>query len=350
MQAIPLVHTTRGYLSNGAVGSADEGAVHVENVHLGSAVVVDIRGNILWQAGDPHYPVFTRSTLKPFQALPFMLDDGPARLGLDPAELALMCASHNAEDKHIAVVRGLLGKAGCDETHLQCGCHAPMFYEALGKTPPADGKWSQVHHNCSGKHAGFLAWCRLHDVSFADYVDPAHPLQQRIRSMLSDLTGLEQKDLPMGMDGCSAPNFAMPLSRLAWLYARLAQGSNDAKYGAAMGDLRDAMVARPDLVSGENRSDLYYMQAGGGDWVTKVGADGVQLIGIRSRGIGIAVKIVDGNNRAAQTATVSALSQLGLLQGEGRALLERYGRIPLINAAGRNVGDVEATYSLEKIA
>jgi L-asparaginase II len=340
MKPIPLVQTTRGYLPD---------SVHIENIHLGSVAVVDVTGKLLWQAGDPHYPVFTRSTIKPFQALPFLLDDGPAKLGLRQEEIALMCASHNGEDKHLEVVRGLLGKSGYEERHLQCGCHAPMFYEATGQTPPTEGRWNQLHHNCSGKHSGFLAWCRLHDVSPEGYVDPAHPLQQRIRATMAELAGCRESDLPMGLDGCSAPNYALPLAGLAHLYARLAQGGNDPRYGAAMGDLRDAMMAYPDLVSGENRSDLFYMRYGKGDWVTKVGADGVQLIGIRSLGIGIAVKIVDGNNRVAQVATVAALSQLGLLGEEGAELQERYGRLALINARGLHAGNIEPAFLLQKV-
>jgi L-asparaginase II len=341
MKPIPLVQTTRGYLPD---------TVHVENIHLGSVAVADYTGKLLWQAGDPHYPVFTRSTIKPFQALPFLLDDGPAKLDLRQEEIALMCASHNGEEKHLEVVRGLLGKSGYEERHLQCGCHAPMYYEAVGQTPPEDGRWNQLHHNCSGKHSGFLAWCRLHDVSPEGYVDSAHPLQRRIKATMAELAGCAESELSMGLDGCSAPNYALPLDRLAQLYARLAQGGNDPHYGAAMGDLRDAMMAHPDLVSGENRSDLFYMRFGKGDWVTKVGADGVQLIGIRSLGIGIAVKILDGNNRAAQVATVAVLSQLGLLGADAAELQERYGRPALINARGLHAGNIEPAFSLQKAA
>jgi L-asparaginase II len=339
MKAIPLVHTTRGYLP---------GSYHVENVHFGSIAVVDAAGRLLWQAGDAQYPVFTRSTIKPFQALPFLMDGGLDKMGLTPDELALMCASHNGEEKHLGVTRSLLEKSGFEERHLLCGCHAPMVYEALGKVPPPDGQWSQLHHNCSGKHSGFLAWCRLHDIDPAGYVEPSHPLQQRIRAVMADLAQCSESDLPMGLDGCSAPNYALPLSRLAHLYARLAQGSNDPHYGAAMGDLRDAMIARPDLVSGENRSDLYYMQSGQGDWVSKVGADGVQLVGVRSLGIGIAVKIIDGNNRVAQTAMVEALSQLGLLGDGASVLRERYGRPAIMNAAGLHAGNIEPVFSLQR--
>jgi L-asparaginase II len=318
MPVIPLAATTRGYPDSGNV---------IENIHLGSVAVVDTHGRLLWSAGDPDYPTFTRSALKPFQALPFILADGPARFGLS-----------------------ILNKIGLDPGHLECGCAVPLHYEFTGQKPPPDAHWTPLHHNCSGKHSGFLAWCRLHDAPTANYVDRAHPLQQAVRSTLADAIGVAPEAMPVGLDGCSAPNYAMPLSRLAHLYARLAHGPQDPQLGGAMGTLRDAMIARPDLVSGEERTDLHWMTAGGGDWVTKIGADAVQAIGIRSAGIGIAIKITDGNVRALHPTVYAVLDQLGLLNAARRELLERY-RQPLIkNARGAVAGDIRTLFKLARQA
>ena len=337
MHPVPLVETTRGYPASGNI---------VENVHMGSVAVVDARGKLLWYAGNPHALVFTRSALKPFQALPFVLDDGPARFNLSCAELALLCASHSGEAAHLRGVQNILAKAGFDEQDLECGCAEPLHYANTGTVPPAHPTWSQLHHNCSGKHSGFLAWCRLHDVPSAGYVDPAHPLQQRIRSTIGALAGMPGDQLAAGMDGCSAPNYALPLDRLAHLVARLAQGSADPDYGAAMGALFDAMRHHPDMVSGSERSDLHYMQAGRGDWVSKIGADAVQTIGIDSAGFGIAIKVSDGAKHALHTATFSVLDQLGLLDAERRAMLSRYRNPVLRNARGAIVGDIRASFTL----
>ena len=339
MQPVPLVATTRGYPDSGYV---------IENVHAGSVAVVDATGQLLWSAGDPDYPTFTRSALKPFQALPFILSDGPARFGLTQAELALLCASHSGEDKHVEGVRSILAKIGLDENHLECGCQVPLYYEMTNRPVPAGRIWSAIHHNCSGKHSGFLAWCRLHGAPTAGYVDRAHPLQQAIRATLADAVGLPAERLPSGLDGCSAPNYALPLSRLAHLYARLAQGARDPRYGGAMGALSDAMTARPDMVAGEARSDLVLMSAGRGDWVAKVGADAVQGIGIRSAGIGIAIKIADGASRALHTATCSVLEQLGLLDDARRTALERYLQPPVKNARAAIAGDIRPLFTLRR--
>jgi L-asparaginase II len=339
MHPVPLAATTRGYPATGHT---------VENVHAGSVAVVDGAGRLLWSAGDPDYMTFTRSALKPFQALPFVLSDGPARLGLTRDELALLCASHSGEDKHLRGVRSILDKAGLDPSHLECGCAVPLYYDAMNLAAPAGRHWTPLHHNCSGKHSGFLAWCRLHGAPTAGYVDPAHPLQQALRATLADAVGLPPARLPTGIDGCSAPNYALPLARLAHLYARLARGARDERLGGAMEMLFDAMTTRPDLVSGEARSDLAWMTAGGGDWVTKVGADAVQGIGVRSAGIGIAIKIADGASRALHTVTFSVLDQLGLLDERRRAELERYRQPPITNARGTVAGDIRPLFTLQR--
>lgn len=339
MHPVPLVATTRGYPATG---------YPVENIHYGSVAVVDVSGRLLWSAGDPDFMTFTRSALKPFQALPFVLDGGPARFGLTRDELALLCASHSGEDKHVAMVESILDKIGLDESHLECGCATPLYYDAVGLPAPIERRWRTVHHNCSGKHSGFLAWCRLHGVPAAGYVDPRHPLQQAIRATLAEAVQINEDKLPTGIDGCSAPNYAMPLARLAHLYARLAQGGRDARLGSALGDLFDAMTARPDLVSGEARTDLAWMTAGGGDWVAKIGADAVQAIGIRSAGIGIAIKVADGAVRALHPTTYSVLEQIGLLDATRRDHLEPYRSATLRNARGNVAGDVRAVFTLRR--
>jgi L-asparaginase II len=175
-------------------------------------------------------------------------------------------------------------------------------------------------------------------------------LQQEIRRTLASTLGVAESSMPMGIDGCSAPNYALPLSTMAQLYARLAQGDKDPRHGAAMGDLFNAMTQHPDMVSGEARCDLAYMRAGAGDWVSKVGADALQTIGFRAAGLGIAIKIADGATRALQTATYSVLDQLGLLDDTQRARLAHYRQPALTNVRGTKVGDIRAVLTLQRAA
>lgn len=345
----PLAVTTREEASALAHAHAPHA---VENVHHGSIAVVSSDGGLLRWAGDPHWSTFTRSTLKPFQALPFVREGGPARYGWSTRQIALLCASHSGEAMHTELVESMLATVDCDVSHLRCGCHAPGWYAALDTPVPVDAHWSPIQHNCSGKHAGFLAACRLHHDPVDGYLASDSPLQRRVASAVADLAGVSRHDMPSGTDGCSAPNYALPLSRLAHLYAQLAQGRMAAKEPEALGALSEAMMAHPELVSGTARSDLALMRCAPGDWVTKIGADGVQAIGIRSAGIGIAIKVADGNRDALFAIVVETLAQLGFLSEnpEQRHVQEaRFGpwlKRYILNARGTRVGRIAPIFTL----
>ena len=351
MNAEPLVLTTREHAGAFADGVPDLTDASVENVHFGSIAVVSVDGTLIHQAGDPHWSTFTRSTLKPFQALPFVREGGHVHFGWTSRQVALMCASHSGEAMHTDIVEGMLRSADCDATRLQCGCHVPGWYAAQGATPPGDATWTPVEHNCSGKHAGFLAACRLHGEAIGDYLQPSAPLQRRIAATVASLTGLAPDAMASGTDGCSAPNYALPLSKLALLYAQLAQGKSAPREGESLGVLFDAMTGHPELVSGTARSDLSLMQHGAGDWVTKIGADGVQAIGIRSAGLGIAIKVTDGHREALYCAVVEVLRQLGLGGAGSEASFEstRWYRTKLHNARGRVTGRIVPAFKLRAV-
>ena len=311
----------------------------VESIHFGAVAVVDRQGHVVRCAGDPRTLAFTRSALKPLQALPFAAGGGIERFGFSAAQVALMCASHSGETRHVAAVADMLGRCGCDEADLQCGSHAPGYYDALGEVPPPP-PYAPLAHNCSGKHAGMLAYCVQHGHAKADYLALDHPLQRSIRRAVACFTGIAEEDLVCGIDGCSAPNYAVPLAALATAFARLATADVDPDYGTAPRRLADAMIAHPEMVSGERRSDLALMQAGRGDWVTKIGAEGVQAIGIRSHGLGIAIKVADGQKRGLYPAIVAVLEQLGVVDGPARAALAPWGRPEVRNYRGIVTGEV----------
>jgi len=317
-----------------------------ECLHLGALAVTDTAGRVLAQAGDPHWLCFTRSTLKPLQALPLVHSGGVAALGLDSAELALMCASHNGEDMHVASVDSLLRKAGASHRQLRCGCHVPYRFATPEQPMPPDFAYDERHHNCSGKHSGFLAWCRLHGAPMDSYTDAGHPLQVAIRRSLAEVAGLPEAQLVAGVDGCSAPNYALPLSALARCFARLARPQDDARYGESLQALGQAMSDHPELVSGTGRNDADFMRIGRGDWITKIGADGVQVVASRSRGQALALKIMDGNKPALHAATVQALDLLGWLDDAQRAALEPWRAETLLNVAGRPVGERRTVFRL----
>jgi len=320
----------------------------VESVHAGSVAVVDRDGRLLYGAGSPEFVTFTRSSLKPLQALPFVAAGGLDRFRFTQAETALLCASHSGEPRHVEAAASMLSKAGNDAGDLQCGTHPPMWYETHGEIPPQP-PYSPLAHNCSGKHSGMLAHCVACAYGRHDYLELEHPLQREIRAAVAHMTGTHEPDLIPGIDGCSAPNYALPLARLAFAFARLAAPGADPVYGEAPRRLADAMTACPEMVSGEGRIDLALTCAGRGDWVCKVGAEGVQAIGVRSRGIGIALKVADGSRRGLHPATVATLDQLGLLDADARRALAPWAAPALRNFRGLPTGEGRPVLVLDKI-
>jgi len=318
-----------------------------ECLHFGAIAVVNTRGQLVAQASDPHWLSFTRSTLKALQALPFVEAGGPQQFGFSQAQIAMLCASHNGEDMHVQAADAMLAQAGQSYKALRCGCHVPGLFTLLDQAPPAGLQFDERHNNCSGKHAGFVAYCVQHGLPLDDYTAPDHPLQQAIRRDVARVVGMDPQDMKLGIDGCSAPNFAMPLSRLAYGYARLASGGADAEFGASFSQLSNAMTAHPEMVSGTGRNDLAFTRAGRGDWISKVGADGVQVLGSKSRGEAIAIKISDGNKPALFAATVEVLDQLGWLDDDQRGALAPWRAATLTNARGLQVGTRQPIFQLQ---
>jgi L-asparaginase II len=335
MQFAPLIELSRAGLT--------------ECLHFGAIAVVNRHGKLLAQVGDPHWWTYTRSTLKALQALPFVNAQGHERAGFSQAEVAMLCASHNGEEMHVRAAESMLDKVGLNYRALRCGCHVPGLFTLMDQQPPADLKYDERHHNCSGKHAGFLAHCVQQGWSLEDYTEPHHPLQQAIREAVAQAVGMEVEDLKMGIDGCSAPNYAIPLSKLAYGYARLASGEADAQFGASFAQLATAMTECPEWVSGTGRNDLAFMQAGRGDWVSKIGADGVQVLASKSRGEAFAIKIIDANKPALFAASVEVLDQLGWLDAAQRSLLAPWRASTLHNARGTQVGARTPLFKLQTL-
>jgi L-asparaginase II len=319
---------------------------HPENIHHGSLAVVNAKGQLLASVGDTHSPLFTRSALKPFQAMP-LIAQAAERYQLSDADVALLCASHSGEPMHVQRAAALLAKIGAGESSLACGSHIPFFFSTNNVTPEPGARFNRLHHNCSGKHAGMLLLAHALGAPQAGYLDPGHAVQLAIARSVSHFSGVPLAQLVPGTDGCSAPNHALPLHSLAHAFARLTLDEPDPIYGEAPQRIARAMSRHPELVSGQGRNDLALMQAGRGDWVSKVGADGVQVLASFSRGIGIAAKCSDGQLAPLMVAFVSALEQLGWLDAESRQALSSLIPPPLKNAAGVEVGEMRAVLALQ---
>ena len=323
-----------------------------ESEHAGSIAVVDSSGHVIAYCGDIERDIFTRSSLKPFQAAPFVAMGGLEQRGWGLPQLALMCASHSGESQHVGLARSMLADCGLEHRHLLCGCQVPIAYTQSGRLPKADEVFSELHNNCSGKHSGFLAACLHQGEPIDDYVAMGHPLQRRIRDSLAKALGRDQA-FKLGVDGCAAPNLAMPLPQLAQLFAVMAAEHSPEPFARVYGNAPQrcftAMTQHPDLVSGTDRSDLEFMRIGAGDWVFKAGAEAVQAIGVRSRGLGVAIKIADGNARAMTWIVVEIFRQLGIGDNEQKKQLQELIDRPIRNVRGDAVGSYRPVFKLKML-
>ena len=329
----------------------------VESIHFGAAAVVDSHGRMLASLGDPHLVTFLRSSAKPFQALPFIERKGYEKFGLTAREVALMCASHSGTDDHVATIKSMQAKIGVGVDDLMCGMHYPIDAATTDAMKIRGELPTPYRHNCSGKHTGMLAHARLRDLPTENYIDFTHPVQLSILQAFAEMCGLPAEKVELGIDGCSAPNFAVPLYNAALGYARLCDpGEQSPERAQACRTISAAMMANPDMVGGPGRFDTLLMQAGRGKILVKGGAEGYQAVGLLpgalgagSPGIGIAIKISDGDptDRARHAVALAILESLGALNSEQLVKMAPFGpRIKLHNFRNLEVGESRPAFKL----
>ena len=260
--------------------------------------------------GDAGGFAYARSSAKPFQAIPLILSGAAGALGLTDEELAVACASHNAEEPHLAAVRSILQKARLSEGELQNGAHPPLYAPAAARLARSGEEPKPIHGNCSGKHAGMLAVCVHEGWETGSYRDPDHPLQRWILEIIARFCGLEREVILPGGDGCGVPAFGMPLENLATGFARLATGENlPDDLTEAAGRVRRVMREHPYMVAGTERFDSAVMSST--DLVSKSGAEAVFCAG-SPEGWGLALKISDGAGRGLRPAALTILARRGV--------------------------------------
>ncbi|MBL9049049.1 MAG: asparaginase [Tabrizicola sp.] len=304
--AVPVLETWRGGI--------------LENAHVGHAVIADAKGVVrTW--GNPEAVIFPRSSAKMMQALPLLETGAAAARGLTDTHLAFACASHEGADLHVSMAGRWIADLGLSESDLRCGAHEPDNRTERDRLIRAGEKPCQLHNNCSGKHSGFLTVTQ-HLKAGPEYVEIDHPLQKAVRAATEELT--DETVAGWGVDGCSAPNFAMSVKGLAramaqYATAREGQGARE----SAMHRLTRAMATHPEFVSGEGQTCTELMRAMGGKVAVKGGADGVYVAIVPEKSLGIALKIVDGSSRAKDAAITALLASIGVLDPAHPAAVKR---------------------------
>ncbi len=330
----------------------------IESTHCGAVAVLDADGVVVASLGDIERPIFPRSAVKVLQALPLVASGAADRLGLTDDELAIACASHGGEEIHTRTAARMLAKAGLDADALECGAHWPHDEAAMRALAAQGREPTALNNNCSGKHCGFLCLaCALHDGRpdlrqyVHGYVKPEHPVMREVTSALQAATGYDLDNTPRGTDGCSIPTFAIPLKHLAHAFARVGTGvglSN--RHADAAKRLRAAVAQAPYMVAGQGRFDTRVMQRLGARVFCKVGAEGVFCAALPARGLGVAIKIDDGNNaRAAEVVMAAVIEAFVPLDDGEAAFMRSLSDLAMKNWNGLEVGRLVATPALRTI-
>jgi len=325
----------------------------VESTHCGALAVLDAAGAVRWQLGDIDRPIFPRSAVKVLQALPLVESGAADQLGLADEELAIACASHNGEEVHVRTAAAMLAKTGLDVSALECGTHWPYLDTAAHAIARAGRAPTALNNNCSGKHAGFLCLaCALHGHGKPDlqrftvgYVAPDHPVMREVTAALQAATGFDLTVAPRGVDGCSIPTFAIPLRHLAQAFARVGTGVGLSDgHARAARRLRTAVAKAPFMVAGTGRFDTRVMERLGERVFCKVGAEGVFCASLPEQGLGVAVKIDDGNNaRAAEVVMAAVIEALVPLDDAEATFMRGLSDVRLSNWNGVEVGRLVAS-------
>ena len=248
-------------------------------------------------------------------------------------EIAVCCASHSGEEIHVETVKSILKKTGIDSSALKCGIHTPLGREVKNKLRKSGTEPSVLQNNCSGKHSAMLAIAKAMDEELDNYLNPDHPVQQRILNVIKELTG--EEDVTVGVDGCSAPVFYLTLKNMATLYHKIAAAEN----GTHLERIWNIMTSNPVLIGGTGRFDTLMMKAGNGKLLSKMGAEGIQCMAFHSEDgpISLALKVHDGSRRAVVPAVLHILDKLGLTPNVD---LERLKFPILINHMGIEIGKI----------
>jgi L-asparaginase II len=321
-----------------------------EAVHYGSVAVVDTNGTLTHYVGDPEFFTFTRSSSKPFQLIPLVKTGAADKYGLSPKQLSIMCGSHTGTGEHRETVLANLEAAGNRPENLKCGSHLPIHMIMSGEFPRHNEHLDAVRHNCSGKHSGFLALARFLGEDVGEYINPRSNTQQMVLDTIARIYEYPKDKIVISVDGCSAPNFGMPLVNTAIAFMKLANAKgHDKEESKVLGRIKNAMSEYPEMVSGEGRFDLALMRTFPGNVVCKVGAEAIEGIGFADPPIGIAVKIHDGNPRALHPVCIHVLLQLGIIPDIERAEhLKSFYEAEIRNYMKIRTGCVKPEFDLKK--
>ncbi|WP_063566606.1 asparaginase [Paenibacillus sp. O199] len=318
----------------------------MECAHYGHISITDENGNVVYSAGDPHFRAFTRSSAKPFQAIPGIRAGIAGHYGLTAQEIAIMSSSHRSEPMHIQVLEQIESKIGLGEECLICAPSYPLNEESRNQWLRSQGEKRRILHNCSGKHLGVLAYTQMKQADLGSYAEPEHPVQREILETMAYMAGIEQKEIKLGTDGCGFPVFSLPLSALSNAYLKLACPDliEDPSTRSAVETITGAMNEYPLMVGGTQRVDSVLLEDS--NIVAKGGFKGVFGFALKKERLGITFKVLDGSEEEWAYIAQSILEQIGY---SNQKTIERLAEVyppDIRNDAGKVVGRAESEFKL----
>lgn len=319
----------------------------LESFHRGVVCIVDRDGKTLYSEGDTQQLCYPRSALKFFQQIPFLMSGAADALGLTEQEIAVTCGSHNGEEVHVNAVDAILKKAGLDRSALQCGPQFPSHRKTSNALIAAGKKPEAIHNNCSGKHAGFLAYCVYLGLPIETYIDPNHPVQQEIRKLVADFHDRKESEMAVALDGCSAPIYAIPVYHQTLAYMRLAHPAfGDSALRNACDRLILAARNHPMMIAGSGRYCTDLIQETQHHLIGKTGAEGIYSLSFHQEVIGACIKIDDGKMLPQYNVAQKLVEKSGLFSEDELTSLHPYLTAPITNFNKWETGHIQVAENI----
>lgn len=321
---------------------------YVESIHYGYICVVDSTGKILKEIGDSNTKIYFRSSAKPIQAVEAVECGATERFGFTKKEISIMCSSHSGQMMHQDTVSEMLSKIGEAANILKCGTMTPYNTEEAKRLYINNEEPTVLHCSCSAKHAGMITLAKYRNYSIEDYTKIEHPVQQEILDTVSYFVDYKKEDIVLGVDGCGAPIYLLPIYNIALSYARMMDSAKNenSKYHKSCKTIVESMTEHPEMVAGDKEFCTELMSGANGKLIGKVGCEAVYCVGIKDKGIGICVKIIDGNERAVYPVVMQLLKELNVLDNKELQTLKKWDKVELRNNLDETIGEITSSYQL----
>ena len=329
---LPVVAKILTYITRGGI---------VESIHESKCIIMDYNFKNIFSTNNDSDLIYPRSAIKIFQAIPFIKSKALKQFDLDQKQIAISCASHWGESRHIKVLKEWVKKIKIKESDLHCGIHNPLNSKSSNSLLLTGNKPSQLHNNCSGKHLAMITGCLTSNFKINNYVDLNHPYQILIRKCLEHFTENKITKIQTGIDGCSAPQYAFPLKNISISMINLLKNFKEKReYSTEISILLNAIAKYPELTGSNNIYPSQLMQATKGKIFAKGGAEGVFLFAHKEKNIGGVIKVKDGNERALPSIANAIFKKLKLLKRDEYVKLSNWNNEKIFNHAKIKVGNI----------